>query len=43
LFMMKPEQIIDKIVKEVKLKDESIGTESRWIIENKGKLAGYTR
>ena len=40
---MKPEQVIDKIVKEGRLKDESIGTATQWIIENEGKLAGYTR
>jgi hypothetical protein len=43
LIKTKPEQVIDKIVKEGKLKDESIGTVTQWRIENEGKLASYTR
>ena len=34
---MKPEQIVAKIVEDGKLKDESIGTLTQWIIKNEGK------
>ena len=34
---MKTKEIIDKIVKEGKLKDDSIGIVTQWIIENEGK------
>jgi len=34
---MKPTELIDKIVKQGKLKDRSIGALTKWIVENQGK------